>query len=118
VQRQREIVLLQHYKHLLTLPVERWSNTLSNKTTYKKGGQIMLIEIPEVSISDWINFWFDHNDLNFDFDKVMDEAKAADAAGDRELAHQLADYALCMMLIELGFEIVVDDWKSISKWYA
>ena len=37
---------------------------------------------------------------------------------DREDAHMDADDILCNMLIELGYIDIVEEYKSIPKWYA
>ena len=37
---------------------------------------------------------------------------------DIESNHRYADGLLCDMLVELGYEDFVDDYRQIRKWYA
>lgn len=37
---------------------------------------------------------------------------------DYEVAHQMADTALCDLLTALGYAEVVAEWDKVSKWYA
>ena len=37
---------------------------------------------------------------------------------DREIVHRAADKVLCDLLLELGYELVVEEWKKVPKWYA
>lgn len=37
---------------------------------------------------------------------------------DKEMAHIFADDALCDLLIELGFDEIVNEYNTIDKWYA
>lgn len=37
---------------------------------------------------------------------------------DQELSHMDADEALCDLLVELGFSLVVQDYLAIPKWFA
>ena len=37
---------------------------------------------------------------------------------DFEVAHVNADQILCVLLIELGFQEVVDEFRKIGKWYS
>ena len=41
-----------------------------------------------------------------------------DEHGDTEIAHCKADDVLCDLLSSLGYEDVVDAFRSIRKWYA
>lgn len=38
--------------------------------------------------------------------------------GDIEASHAHADGILCDLLIKIGLEDVVDEWRKIEKWYA
>lgn len=35
-----------------------------------------------------------------------------------EFGHADADDVLCDLLIALGYQDVVDEWKKVNKWYA
>lgn len=37
---------------------------------------------------------------------------------DTEVAHLLADGALCAFLGSLGYEDVVQEWTKVKKWYS
>jgi len=37
---------------------------------------------------------------------------------DTEMAHSNADEVLCALLIELGYDDVVDEYDKVHKWYA
>lgn len=49
--------------------------------------------------------------------RLMDEAIATSEA-DEEIGHSVADDILCNLLIELGYQDVVDKYYAVSKWYA
>ena len=55
-------------------------------------------------------------------EKIRDEAIAAlnkcVQDEDTECAHAEADGVLCNILVELGFQEVVDKYNEIDKWYA
>lgn len=38
--------------------------------------------------------------------------------GDTEFGHMKADYLLCQLLYELGYEEVIKEYDKVSKWYA
>jgi hypothetical protein len=38
--------------------------------------------------------------------------------GDQEVDHMKADNILCELLIKLGYEKVVEEYRSIPKWFA
>lgn len=38
--------------------------------------------------------------------------------GDYECAHSDADDILCEMLIELGYQDIIDLYNQVGKWYA
>ena len=44
--------------------------------------------------------------------------KAVQCNGDPEMAHGMADTALCEFLIGLGFADVVALYDEVAKWYA
>lgn len=54
--------------------------------------------------------------------KLANEAikrlKKAEEIGDEETGHVDADRVLCDLLIELGYQSVVDAFDDVSKWYA
>ena len=37
---------------------------------------------------------------------------------DIEVSHGEADYLLCQLLLDLGFDEVVAEWNNVRKWYA
>lgn len=74
----------------------------------------MHIEVPVNNVADWIEIWTDTNGIETDW---REELKRA-AEADRETGHHIADAVLCELLIELGFDEVVDAWRKIPKWYA
>lgn len=37
---------------------------------------------------------------------------------DTDVAHSEADAILCEILINLGYQEVVDAWELVNKWYA
>jgi hypothetical protein len=37
---------------------------------------------------------------------------------DIEMVHSIADEVLCDLLLELGYELVVEEYKKVPKWYA
>ncbi|WFP89826.1 hypothetical protein [Ensifer adhaerens] len=44
--------------------------------------------------------------------------KALQGPLDPEMAHSDADEILCELLIELGFDAVVAEWRKVDKWYS
>ena len=50
--------------------------------------------------------------------KHLDSLSEIGELTDTEVAHDLADEVLCNLLIELGYETVVDKWLEIDKYYA
>lgn len=51
-------------------------------------------------------------------EKAIEELKVEQANPDREVAHRNADDVLCNLLIELGYEAVVDEYNKVRKWFA
>lgn len=51
-------------------------------------------------------------------EKVLEALKAAQVNDDTEAAHSDADDVLCDLLISLGYQDVVDEWRAVHKWYA
>ena len=39
-------------------------------------------------------------------------------SGDPEWAHSAADGIICTLLIDLGYQDVIDEWDKVEKWYA
>jgi len=39
-------------------------------------------------------------------------------SGDEEHDHYVADDLLCQLLIDLGYEKIVEKFKEVHKWYA
>jgi hypothetical protein len=39
-------------------------------------------------------------------------------SGDTEMNHECADDVLCNLLIDLGYQDVVDAYNEIDKWYS
>jgi hypothetical protein len=50
--------------------------------------------------------------------RCIDALKTLQESGDTEMAHSIADTVLCELLVELGYEDVVEEYNKISKWYA
>jgi len=50
--------------------------------------------------------------------KYIAELKVIQSNGDTEVVHDEADSVLCNLLIDLGYQDVVDEWEKIDKWYA
>jgi hypothetical protein len=51
--------------------------------------------------------------------KELNELKEdGDNDGDIEMNHECADDVLCNLLIDLGYQDVVDAYNKIDKWYA
>lgn len=38
--------------------------------------------------------------------------------GDTEIQHQMADEILCEVLLSLGCDHIVNEWRKVHKWYA
>lgn len=58
-------------------------------------------------------------ELSSKYVKLLKEIRDLEAeTGDTEVAHSSADDALISLLLELGFEKVVDYYNVIPKWYA
>ena len=74
----------------------------------------MYVEVPVDNIADWIEIWTDTNDIETDWRDGLEKA----AEMHRETGHRVADGVLCELLIELGFEEVVAQYRKIPKWYA
>ena len=51
-------------------------------------------------------------------DKALETLKALKDIGDPEVAHLDADDILCSVLIDLGYEDVVEAYGAVPKWYA
>lgn len=51
-------------------------------------------------------------------DALLALAAAEKNNRDKEGAHIEADEVLCDLLIELGYQDVVDAWLKVDKWYA
>ena len=49
---------------------------------------------------------------------AIEQLKQAQANGDTEVAHAMADDVLCELLGELGYGDVVEEWAKVDKWYA
>lgn len=49
---------------------------------------------------------------------VLARLKEEQTNWDLEDAHWIADEQLCLLLKELGFKDVVDEWQKVEKWYA
>lgn len=53
-----------------------------------------------------------------DKQKYIEKMKELQNARDTEGSHIDADDLLCELLVELGFQEVVDEYNKIGKWYA
>lgn len=51
-------------------------------------------------------------------EEAIRQLKQAQENGDIESAHSKADYVLCALLAELGYQDVLDEWEKVEKWYA
>ena len=51
-------------------------------------------------------------------EEAINELKQWQAHDDEEMEHIRADEILCELLISLGYQDVVDEWKKVGKWYA
>ncbi len=51
-------------------------------------------------------------------ERALEVLRELQKSGDREVAHGLADDALCALLRGLGYADVVAEYEKISKWYA
>ena len=49
---------------------------------------------------------------------VMAKLKEEQTNKDLEVAHYVADEQLCLLLNELGFKDVVEEWDKVGKWYS
>ena len=38
--------------------------------------------------------------------------------GDTEIQHQMADEILCEVLLSLGCDHIVNEWRKVHKWYS
>jgi len=54
--------------------------------------------------------------MNKAIEKLKDCRQSEDT--DTEIVHSIADKVLCDLLLELGYELVVEEWKKVPKWYA
>lgn len=43
---------------------------------------------------------------------------AVRSSKDEEFAHMKADKILCDLLVELGYEKIVDEYNKVEKWYS
>lgn len=50
--------------------------------------------------------------------EAIDRLREAQRNGDVEEAHGTANDVLCDLLVALGYQDVVDEWKAVQKWYA
>jgi len=58
-------------------------------------------------------------DINHELaQEAINELSTAKHCGDEEIGHLNADEALCELLIKLGYEEVVDEFRAVPKWYA
>lgn len=51
-------------------------------------------------------------------EEVLISLRELQDSDDTESAHSQADYLLCDLLVQLGYEDVVQAWHRIGKWYA
>lgn len=51
-------------------------------------------------------------------DKAIRKLREQQGNGDTEAAHANADDVLCNLLVALGYEDVVAEWRKVEKWYA
>ena len=51
-------------------------------------------------------------------DQALERIKAAANDEDQEQGHIDADYALCGLLVHLGYTDIVEQYLEIPKWYA
>jgi len=51
-------------------------------------------------------------------EKYLKEMEKLINGGDTEADHRGADYLLCELLKELGFDALVSTYRKIDKWYA
>lgn len=53
-----------------------------------------------------------------DVSKIIEELKKLQKDPDTETAHLVADWTLCKLLDDLGYEDVTKEWNKVHKWYA
>lgn len=51
-------------------------------------------------------------------EKAIFALKQCQKNEDTRDAHEEADGTLCNLLIDLGYEDVVQEWEKVNKWYA
>lgn len=49
---------------------------------------------------------------------AIEQLKLCQQGTDIEADHSNADQVLCQLLIELGCEAVVIEWRKVEKWYT
>ena len=56
------------------------------------------------------------------FEKELEELRNLKATGDRyedfEYGHIEADEILCKILLELGYDEIVEAYRKVGKWYS
>lgn len=54
------------------------------------------------------------------YDDLLDEMRECVKLSreDEETAHEKGDEILCLLLREVGYDEIVDEWELIRKWYA
>jgi hypothetical protein len=51
-------------------------------------------------------------------EEAIARLKELQTGGDIEAEHSDADEVICMLLVSLGYQDVVDEWNKVEKWYA
>lgn len=51
-------------------------------------------------------------------EEALEKLKGIAASDSTEIAHIYADDVLLELLVSLGYEDVVAEWKKIDKWYG
>jgi len=59
-----------------------------------------------------------YTEKNMTKEEALIQLAACQENKDTEMAHSNADEVLCALLIELGYDDVVDEYDKVHKWYA
>jgi len=56
--------------------------------------------------------------MKIDKENYINKLKEEQGSDDTEEAHCNADDILCDVLIALGYQDIVDEYKKVNKWYS
>lgn len=90
---------------------------MNNGTKFKRLFGVPAHEIFSLPDKEFRVWYWEAGDNPCDYYEEM-MLRVSESEDDEEEAHRKADQILCRLLIELGYDRLIDAWEEVRKWYS